>query len=258
MNDHTFVVCAYKESPYLELCLKSLVNQTIKTKILIVSSTKNNFIQSLARKYDVPLFIHEDGGIGQDWNFGLRTAKSQYVTLAHQDDIYAKDYGKDIINSLEKYDDALIAFTDYQEVRNNCVITNNINLKIKRKLLLPLKINGRIKFFKRIVLSFGNPICCPSVTYNMKLLEKFTFDLDWNTNLDWNAWEKLSRKTGRFIYLPKVLLSHRIHNDSETSNTIHNNQRAIEDFEMLTKFWPKHIARLIFHQYTKSERSNQL
>ena len=28
-TDHTFAVCAYKESPYLESCIKSLVNQKV-------------------------------------------------------------------------------------------------------------------------------------------------------------------------------------------------------------------------------------
>ena len=39
MNDHTFAICAYKESPYLEECIKSLKNQTIKSNILIATST---------------------------------------------------------------------------------------------------------------------------------------------------------------------------------------------------------------------------
>ena len=32
---HTFAVCAYKESPFLEECVRSLVRQTVKSRILI-------------------------------------------------------------------------------------------------------------------------------------------------------------------------------------------------------------------------------
>ena len=45
MNDHTFAICAYKESPYLEECIKSLKNQTIKSNILIATSTPTDYIK---------------------------------------------------------------------------------------------------------------------------------------------------------------------------------------------------------------------
>ena len=48
MNDHTFAICAYKESPYLEECIKSLKNQTIKSNILIATSTPNDYIKGIA------------------------------------------------------------------------------------------------------------------------------------------------------------------------------------------------------------------
>ena len=44
MNDHTFAICAYKESPYLEECIKSLKNQTIKSNILIATSTPKELL----------------------------------------------------------------------------------------------------------------------------------------------------------------------------------------------------------------------
>ncbi len=37
--NHTFAVCAYKECPYLPETVKSLVNQTVKSRIIIVTGT---------------------------------------------------------------------------------------------------------------------------------------------------------------------------------------------------------------------------
>ena len=51
MYEHTFVICAYKESPYLEECVKSLIRQTIKSNIIIVTSTPNSYIEDIAGKY---------------------------------------------------------------------------------------------------------------------------------------------------------------------------------------------------------------
>ena len=55
----------------------------------MATSTPNEWIQGLAEKYEIPLYINTgEGGIAQDWNFAYRQAKTDYITIAHQDDIY--------------------------------------------------------------------------------------------------------------------------------------------------------------------------
>ena len=53
MIKHAFVVCAYKESEYLEECVKSLVEQTVRSPIAIATSTPNDYISSIADKYSL-------------------------------------------------------------------------------------------------------------------------------------------------------------------------------------------------------------
>ena len=43
-KNHTFVICAYKESSFLEECIKSLKNQSIESEIFIITSTPNSYI----------------------------------------------------------------------------------------------------------------------------------------------------------------------------------------------------------------------
>ena len=84
---HTFVICAYKESPYLDECIASLKNQSVKSEIIIVTHTPCDYISDMAAKYDLTLFVNEgEGGITQDWNFGLSKVKTRFATIAHQDD----------------------------------------------------------------------------------------------------------------------------------------------------------------------------
>ena len=56
-KNHTFAICAYKESPFLEECIQSLLGQTIPSTIIIVTSTDNAYIQNMAEKYHLELFI---------------------------------------------------------------------------------------------------------------------------------------------------------------------------------------------------------
>ena len=54
-NKHTFVICAYKESPYIEECIESLMTQTLKSNIIMVTSTPSQFLTELSEKYDKDL-----------------------------------------------------------------------------------------------------------------------------------------------------------------------------------------------------------
>ena len=59
MIKHTFVICAYKKSEYLEECICSILKQTIKSNVLISTSTDIPFIREMAKKYDIPLYVAE-------------------------------------------------------------------------------------------------------------------------------------------------------------------------------------------------------
>ncbi|WP_295645910.1 glycosyltransferase family A protein [uncultured Holdemanella sp.] len=192
---HTFVVLAYKESIYLETCIKSVLNQKYKSDVVIATSTPNDFIYNLANKYNLRVIVNNEQkhGIGYDFDFARTCVSSEMVTIAHQDDIYEYDYSNEVIQAYKKNQDSLIVFTDYFEVRNHKKVYSNTNLKIKRLLLTPLKVHNltNFKLFKRSVLAFGNSICCPAVTFcnkNISLKEIFASDL--KCDVDWLAWER--------------------------------------------------------------------
>lgn len=259
--EHTFVICAYKESSFLEDCIISLKNQTIRSEIYITTSTPNEYIENIAEKYGIEVIVNNGNkGITQDWNFGLSNVRTKYATLAHQDDIYEHDYAEKIIRMMDRYRKCIIAFSDYNELRNGEKVHDTTMLKIKRIMLMPLRIKlfWKSKFIRRRILSFGDPICCPAVTFNLDNVERPVFLDGFRSCEDWEAWEKLSRSDGEFIYINEPLMCHRIHGESATTEIIHDNARARENFIMYCKFWPKPVAKFINYFYTKSERSNEI
>lgn len=259
--EHSFVICAYKESPYLEECILSLKGQILLSEILMVTSTPNEHISSLAEKYHIPLYINEgEKGITQDWNFGYGKAVTKYVTIAHQDDVYAASYTQTILKAMQQEPEALIAFSDYGELRNDETVRSNTNLRIKRLLLSPLRFRRLQKadLIKHGVLSLGNPICCPAVTFHKELLPEKVFADHFRSNEDWEAWEKLARREGAFIYIPSIQMYHRIHEGSETSAVIGENSRSGEDLEMFRRFWPEPVAKVLTRAYSASEKSNKV
>lgn len=258
--EHSFVIPAYKESPYLEDCIRSVTEQTVPGGVLIATSTPNDHIRDLAARYAIKLCEHEPLGIAGDWNSAVKLAGTKYVTIAHQDDVYENNYREVVLKMMSKAREPLIAFTDYAELRGDKLVTDNRNLKFKKMLLFPLRVKGagRSRFIRRRVLSLGNPVCCPSVTVNTEKTGTELFEGDMRSNIDWQAWEVLSRREGSFVYIHKVLMAHRIHAESTTSEIIGENKRREEDIYMLRKFWPGWVANLIEHFYSKSEDSNSL
>ena len=256
-NDHTFVVCAYKESKYLEEAIKSLLNQTLKSNIVISTSTPNDYIKNIAEKYNLQLFVNtEKEGIGPDWNFALSVAKTKYVTLAHQDDLYSENYTEEIYKAINENKNIIMLFTNHKEIRNGQIVKKNINLKIKSIMTFPIRFFKSSKFVKKLILSFGNPVSCPSVCLNIEKVGKKPFREDMKSNIDWGTWLDFAKLDGSFIYLKKILSFHRVHSETETSKCINNNKRVEEDYEMFCRIWPKWFAKFIMIFYKHAQDAN--
>ena len=50
---HSFAILAYKDSPFIEECILSLINQTVKSDIYIATSTPSEFLTQLAEKFEL-------------------------------------------------------------------------------------------------------------------------------------------------------------------------------------------------------------
>jgi len=226
----------------------------------MITSTPNQYINKISRQYEIPLYINKEGGIVQDWNYAYRKADTPYVTITHQDDIYYPCYREHLLGVVTKEDMALLYFTDYLEIRNEKKVISNKLLRMKRAMLMPLRIKRLwySKFVRRRILSLGSPICCPAVTFVKKNIPGEPFRVGFRADEDWDAWERISKLDGGFIYDTRQNVAHRIHAQSETSNILHDNARANEDFQMFCRFWPVFIAKKLTKLYSTSEKSNVL
>lgn len=251
---HAFVVCAYKESEYLEECIISLVNQTRKSEVVICTSTDCKYIRDIADKYSVKLYIRDgENDIQKDWNFGCECSNAEWVTVAHQDDCYGKGYAEALYQSVKDDEEALIFFTDYLPIKHG-EISKDINCRIRRWLRMPMKVrtlSGK-KWAKRMILAFGNSICCPAVSYNRRKISGDIFTSKLKFGLDWDTFLKLSGLSGRFVYRDEVLTYYRIHKQATSMDFIENQKRETEDRYMFRQFWPEFIVNMIMPFYKKA------
>ena len=256
--NHIFAICAYKESPYLEACIRSLKSQTIPTPIILCTSTPNQYIDGLAKRYDIPVYLREgESHIQEDWNFAYDMAEADLVTIAHQDDMYHKEYAATVKQCWEYYPDTTIMTTDAVIVRGKRLTQFDMVNLIKKVLRIPLRLRNLSHYFwlKKSALLFGNPIICPSCTYCKKELGSPLFSSQYQFALDWDTMLKFADRPGRWICIEKQLLYYRIHEQATTKLCIENHKREQEEAEIFNRLWPGAIAKRLLKIYGQSYKS---
>ena len=84
------------------------------------------------------------------------------------------------------------------------------------------------------------------------------FDTHYVNSCDYMTYVELASRAGRFVFIPKLLMGHRIYEGSATTKNLSENIRKREDGEILATLWPKPIAAMVNNVYATSESSNEL
>lgn len=251
---HTFVIMGYQESEYLEDCYQALMKQTVKSNIIITSSTPNDFQKDFAERHHIPFIINPNRiGFAQDLNFAYAQADTDYVTMVHQDDLLLPQYAESCIDAANKYTDSLIVFTDYAEYIDGKLKRDSLNIKVKNLILKSnyfFKNNLKSRFFKRSLLSFGNPISCPSIFYVKKNIGEMKFLDEYKVSPEWELLIRLAKMKGRFIYVNKLLHAYRMHGGQITSVGLADRKK--EDELVFNQLWAKPIAKALTKLYSRA------
>jgi len=251
---HAFVVPAFGRPPWLAQCLESLQQQTVRSRIVIATSTPNDHIAGIARRFDVEVRSNPvAAGIGADWNFALAAAEARWVTLAHQDDWYAPTYTERCLMAAGEAVAPLLVFTSALEQSSDRADARHPRVK---RLLCAMAFLGQTAIAsprrKLRLLSFGDPIPCPTVMLHRSALPDFVFPSGFDAALDWAAWLELARRPGEFVYVREPLVHRRVHRASATH--VHLQSRAEEDDRILRSLWPRPIAAAIGALYAAGRR----
>jgi glycosyltransferase involved in cell wall biosynthesis len=254
-DTHTFVVPTFGRPAWLAECLESLRAQTVRSRILVTTSTPNEEVQTIAAAQDVPVVVNpECGGIGADWNFALAQAPAGWVTIAHQDDWYAPAYAERCLEGGATTPRPLLVFSSCTEVFEETGREVG-NVAIKRAICEAVFAGGSAitaRWRKRLLLSFADPIPCPAVMLYRDAAPRFAFERGWKCGLDWAAWLELARHEGAFVYVREALVRRRVHPGCTTQ--VNLDARAEEDSRILRQLWPAPVAGIIAAMYARSHR----
>ncbi len=250
-----FAICAYKDSPYLEACIRSVLGQNYPTKAIICTSTPSRFIEGLAKKYNLPYYVREGkSNIRDDWNFAYQMADARLVTIAHQDDCYRAGYVRAMVNAFRRFPDMTVFASDAITVKDGHPQPLERLRLVKKFLRLPLRspYANHLSRIKKSALIFGNSICCPACTYHKDVLGEVLFSSEFQFALDWDNLLALAKKPGRFICAEEALIFHRIHPDAATVSCMDNCKRAQEEEKIFGKIWNAWAAKWLMCAYRRA------
>jgi len=195
--------------------------------------------------------------IQDDWNFAYDTANTQFVTIAHQDDVYGPDYTRELFARIRRYPDMSIFFCSYNAIKGRQRVRGERSSMVKRLLCCLVSVTALAdrRWVKRSCLCLGNSISCPMITYNKNLVgdtvfrSRLKYALDWETNL------RIADGPGRFVYCRRPLGFYRIHDGATSKQFILDHRKEKEDEEMFRHFWPAWLVRAIMVLYKKSYKA---
>lgn len=101
MQKISFIVPVYNTGTYIEKCLNSIIDQTLKEKIEIIvindGSTDNSdtiieqYIEKSKCREIIKYYKKENTGIAKTRNFGIERATGEYIFFVDSDDYISKD-----------------------------------------------------------------------------------------------------------------------------------------------------------------------
>ena len=156
------IVPVYNVEKFIDKCLNSLVNQTLKEiEIIVVNDGSPDNSQKIIDKYvkkypeKVQSFIKENGGQGSARNYGLEKANGEYIGYVDSDDFVEKDMYKKLYNKAKENNYDIVVCGNYnvsEDYQNKNIDTfiNNYNTDLENIFFGKMAVWNKI--YKRDIL----------------------------------------------------------------------------------------------------------
>jgi len=186
------VIIPYFNKKYsIKKCLKSLENQKIKFNNIIIindGSDKSSYqiIKELIRKKkNIKLFnFKKNKGVSQARNFGMKVAKSEYITFLDADD----ELGPQYLSQIQKLINNNISINVFSTRHIN--FYSSIKFKYKNDELN--KIDEEVIKYPLLRSSFQKDIYCASgITFKKKFILKYKFPIKAKLGEDIYVWQNI-------------------------------------------------------------------
>jgi glycosyltransferase involved in cell wall biosynthesis len=236
----------YNGERFLERTLRSLLEQSVPPDEIIClddgstdrsASIVTGFESSSVRFIRNPQRL----GLAGNWNRALELAENfDFLTIAHQDDIYERNYLEKVTGALSTHPSAFIAHTKATVIDETDRVVTLSATRYKDKFWSGEPLVARSVDEELRLLIRGDYIFCPSVTFRTSTLESIgTFDERFEFVPDWDFWLRGLLEGFSIVGVNERLIRYRSHPQSATKLAEKTLRRYREEIDIV-----EHYARI--------------
>ena len=239
----SIIIPVYNVEEYIERCLKSAIEQTIKeTEIIIVNDGSTDKSKEKIEKYikenkDKIIYLEkENGGLSSSRNYGLKYAKGEYVAFLDSDDYIEKEAYEQMYELAKKENSDMVQcgfLWEYPNKKKKAVVEI---CKNKKELMEKGRVEAWNKLIKREIIEKND----------IKFPEGLRYE-------DMEFFYKLIPYLNKVSYINKDFIHY-----TQRQNSIANTQniRTKEIFDILDNINKYYEDKGIFEQYKQELEYN--
>jgi len=157
----SIIVPIYNVEMYIEKCLETLVNQTLRDiEIILVNDGSKDGSAEIAKKYlekypeKIVYLEKENGGLSDSRNYGLPHAKGEYIAFLDSDDYVEENMYEEMYELAKKEDSDMVQCNFYWEYpdKNKKKIGELKQYSNKKEMLVKTRVEAWNKLIKREIL----------------------------------------------------------------------------------------------------------
>lgn len=201
------IIPIYKVEDYLDECIDSVVNQTMKDlEIVLVDDGSPDRCPQMCDEWSerdlrIKVIHKQNGGLADARNAGIHASHGKYILPLDSDDIIAPTYVEKAVMYLESHPDVTLVYC-------------------RAKFFGDKNEEWKLPNYDYDKLLFYNPIFC-SCVYRRSDYDR---TVGYNTNMkygyeDWDFLLSLLNKDSKVFKIPEILFYYRKHGVSMISNT---------------------------------------
>jgi glycosyltransferase involved in cell wall biosynthesis len=224
----SIIVPVYNTRLYLERCLESIINQTLKEiEIIVINDGSKENIEDIIKKYENKIIYIKDSnhGIGHARNLGIKKATGEYIGFVDSDDYIEKDMYLSYYNFAKSNNLDLVVGNYYR-----CYKESKELIKLKS---LPM---GSIYEHKDILVNIDYGPCNKMFKRNLIIDNNILFE----ENLKYEDMPfvlKALKQSNKIGDLNKAYYNYNVRDTSETTTTDQRNFDIFAIFDIVNNYF---------------------
>lgn len=227
------IVPVYNTKKYLEKCLNSLVNQSLKDmEIIVINDGSKEDIESIIEKYKdkIKYIKNPNHGIGYTRNVGIREACGEYVGFVDSDDYVEKNMFLDYYNFAKENILDIVVGNYFKHYQNEI-----IEMKIKHFEM------GDIYNVKDIIVNADYGPCTKIFKREMLIDNKIFFEENLKFE-DMPFVAKALKEAQRIGHLDKAYYNYMVRGSSETTTLDERSFDIFKIFDIVINYYKNDMS----------------